>query len=109
MSRAERIEEALAEHLAPVHTRLLDETHKHDVPPDAESHWNLVVVSPRFAGCRLVQRHRAVYDALGPELRAGIHALTMRTLTPEEWAAEGGAVDHASPPCLGGSKADRQA
>ena len=47
-------------------------------------HFQLLVVSDRFEGLRLVQRHRLVYDALGDLMRARIHALTLTTLTPAE-------------------------
>ena len=101
MSR--RIEERLNGAFAPVHLVLLNESHQHS-GPGAETHWNAVIVSEAFAGRRVLQRHRAVYDALAAELKAGIHALTMKTLTPAEWAAQGGEVENVSPPCHGGSK-----
>lgn len=89
--------------LAPLHMVLLNESHQHS-GPGAETHWNLVIVSQDFVGKRLLQRHRTVYGVLGDELRGGIHALTMKTLTPTEFAAQGGEVDNVSPPCGGGSK-----
>ena len=49
-------------------------------------HFSAVIVSPAFAGKRLVQRHQLVYGALGDRMRAEIHALSMKTLTPEEFA-----------------------
>lgn len=97
------LEERLAS-LSPVHVRLLDESHLHSVPAGAESHWNLVIASAAFEGKGLVARQRAVWAALGDETRRRLHALTMRTLTPAEWEAAGGRVEHVSPPCLGGSK-----
>ena len=48
-------------------------------------HFNAVIVSPAFAGKRLIQRHQIVYAALGDRMREEIHALSMKTLTPEEW------------------------
>jgi acid stress-induced BolA-like protein IbaG/YrbA len=48
-------------------------------------HFSAVIVSPAFAGKRLVQRHQLVYAALGDRMRAEIHALSMKTLTPEEF------------------------
>ena len=45
------------------------------------------MVSPQFAGANRVRRHQLVYAALGDRMREEIHALSMRTLTPEEWAA----------------------
>ena len=48
-------------------------------------HFQAVVVSPQFAGKSRVQRHQLVYAALGERMREDIHALSMRTLTPEEW------------------------
>lgn len=51
------------------------------------AHFEAVVVSPRFAGASRVRRHQLVYAALGDRMKEEIHALSMRTLTPEEWAA----------------------
>jgi acid stress-induced BolA-like protein IbaG/YrbA len=52
-------------------------------------HFNAVIVSEAFAGKRLVQRHQLVYAALGDRMRAEIHALSMKTLTPEEFKNNG--------------------
>ncbi len=48
-------------------------------------HFNALIVSPAFAGKRLIQRHQMVYAALGDRMREEIHALSMKTLTPEEY------------------------
>lgn len=52
-------------------------------------HFQALVVSPAFAGRSRIQRHQLVYGALGERMREEIHALSMRTLTPEEWNASG--------------------
>jgi acid stress-induced BolA-like protein IbaG/YrbA len=52
-------------------------------------HFQALVVSTAFAGKSRVQRHQLVYAALGERMREEIHALSMRTLTPEEWRAGG--------------------
>ena len=52
-------------------------------------HFQAVVVSAAFGGKSRVQRHQMVYAALGERMREEIHALSMRTLTPEEWRAGG--------------------
>ena len=52
-------------------------------------HFQALIVSPQFAGRNRVQRHQLVYAALGERMREEIHALSMRTLTPEELAAGG--------------------
>ncbi len=52
-------------------------------------HFQALIVSAAFAGRSRVQRHQLVYAALGERMREEIHALSMRTLTPDEWAAEG--------------------
>ena len=51
------------------------------------AHFEAVVVSPSFAGASRVKRHQLVYAALGDRMREEIHALSMKTFTPEEWAA----------------------
>ena len=50
-------------------------------------HWEAVIVSPEFQGKRPIQRHQRVYAALGERMRTDeVHALSMRTYTPAEWA-----------------------
>ena len=49
-------------------------------------HWEALIVSPRFDGVSSVRRHQLVYAALGERMREEIHALSMTTLTPAEWA-----------------------
>jgi len=49
-------------------------------------HFEAVIVSAAFNGKRKVQQHQLVYQALGDRMREEIHALSMQTLTPEEWA-----------------------
>jgi acid stress-induced BolA-like protein IbaG/YrbA len=49
-------------------------------------HFEALVVSEAFRGKSRIQRHQLVYAALGERMRAEIHALSMRTLTPEEAA-----------------------
>ena len=50
-------------------------------------HFFATIVSPEFDGSSRVARHQRVYTALGDRMRAQIHALSMKTLTPAEWAA----------------------
>jgi acid stress-induced BolA-like protein IbaG/YrbA len=51
-------------------------------------HFEAAIVSPVFHGLRKVQQHQLVYAALGDRMREEIHALSMQTYTPEEWAAK---------------------
>ena len=48
-------------------------------------HFEAVVVSDAFAGKSRVQRHQMVYKTLGDRMREEIHALSMKTYTPQEW------------------------
>jgi acid stress-induced BolA-like protein IbaG/YrbA len=51
-------------------------------------HWSAVIVSAEFEGKRLIQRHQRVYATLGARMQTDeVHALSMKTLTPAEWAA----------------------
>jgi acid stress-induced BolA-like protein IbaG/YrbA len=52
-------------------------------------HFQALVVSAEFAGRSRIQRHQLVYAALGERMREEIHALSMQTLTPEEWKKNG--------------------
>lgn len=48
-------------------------------------HFEAVIVSSAFEGKRPIARHQLVYAALGDRMKAEIHALSMKTLTPVEW------------------------
>ena len=49
-------------------------------------HFEAIIVSSAFAGLSRVRQHQLVYAALGDRMRVEIHALSMQTLTPEQWA-----------------------
>lgn len=52
-------------------------------------HWYATVVSPEFEGQRLIKRHQRVYATLGAKIQTDeVHALSMKTYTPAEWAAK---------------------
>ena len=68
---------------------MIDESHLHRGHPGAASgagHFRAVIVAKRFEGLTRVAAQRVVYDALGDEMGDEIHALSMTTLTPEQWA-----------------------
>ena len=96
-----RITSRLTELLAPVHLEVINESHKHNVPPESETHFKIVAVSGEFDGLSLVNRHRVINKALSSELQSGVHALAMQTHTPQEWVERGGRITD-TPNCLGG-------
>lgn len=106
-SRQERIQQILEKALMPSHFELVNESHMHSVPKDSETHFKVLVVSEAFAGKSRIDRQRLVNDLLKIELQSGLHALTQKTLTPEEWAKVSG-TPFESPACLGGSKHDKK-
>jgi acid stress-induced BolA-like protein IbaG/YrbA len=55
---------------------------------DDGQHFEAVIVSEEFAGKSMVQQHQMVYKALGDKMRSEIHALSMRTFTPEQWSQQ---------------------
>ena len=52
---------------------------------DDGTHFEAVIVSPSFDGKSMVQQHQLVYGVLGDRMRAEIHALSMKTYTPQKW------------------------
>ena len=105
MNVHETIEQKISKALSPNHLQVINESHMHNVPPGSESHFKLVVVTDTFSGVPRVRRHQTVNGILKDELAGPIHALSMETLTMEEWERKGGVV-RESPDCLGGSKND---
>ncbi|MEE9382223.1 MAG: BolA/IbaG family iron-sulfur metabolism protein [Nannocystaceae bacterium] len=102
MTTKTEIERKLVAALAPLHLEVIDETTMHNVPPDSESHFRVVVVSVAFAGMSLVQRHREINGVLSAELATRVHALAISALTPSEHDARAG-TSPSSPPCRGGT------
>jgi BolA protein len=89
--RRERIETALRERLDAAHVEVVDESHLHAGHAGAAAgggHFRAIVVSSRFEGRGRLERQRLVYGALGAEMGGEIHALSFRTLTPDEWSAD---------------------
>ena len=103
MSLATRIEEKIQATFSPSRLVVENESHMHNVPKGSETHFKVLVVSAAFDGMSRVDRQRKINGLLKDEFASGLHALTMRALTPSEGdaAAEG----FVSPACLGGSKA----
>lgn len=56
-----------------------------EVLGDDGQHFEAVIVSPAFTGKNMVQQHQLVYQALGERMRSEIHALSIKTFTPETW------------------------
>jgi BolA protein len=104
MSRKARIEDTLSNSLSPMHLDVSDESHMHNVPAGAESHFKVLAVSEAFAGEKLIDRHRRINAVLRDEFAGGLHALAIHAWTPQEWFDKGGGAAPASPECLGGSK-----
>ncbi|HWL83524.1 MAG TPA: BolA family protein [Roseomonas sp.] len=90
-TRAERMRNVLISAFAPAEVAVLDESHRHaghaGAAPGGETHYAVQVISPAFAGQSRLARSRAVHAALAGEFGSGLHALSLRLLTPEEAAS----------------------
>ncbi len=85
------------------HLDVINESHRHNVPPNSETHFKVVLASPDFEGQQKVARHQRVYQALDEAIKQGVHALALHIYTEQEWRQKSDEV-HSSPKCLGGSK-----
>lgn len=89
MTTADILHQRLTAGLAPHHLELQDDSHLHAGHAEAAahggSHFTTFIVSAKFKGQSLVQRHRMVYAAVGDLMKGRVHALSMQTLTPDEW------------------------
>ena len=81
MTRTERIETRLREAFAPTELTVRDDSERHrghaGYQEGGESHFHVVLRSPAFKDMSRIARHRAVHGALGAELVAEIHALSL--------------------------------
>lgn len=87
MSVVQIIEQRLSA-LKPESLEIVDESGKHIGHEGAKGgggHYQLVIVSPQFSGKPVQQRHRMIYEALGPMMKSEIHALAIRAYAPGEF------------------------
>lgn len=87
----DQIRQRITAGLSPSQLEIADESHLHaghaGARPGGESHFRLTIVSAAFDGKSRVERQRLVYGLLKTEMEGQIHALALKTLTPEEAAA----------------------
>jgi len=103
MAIQERIESKLRDSLAPTFLDVINESGKHNVAPGSETHFKVIVVAPTLSVLTAVERHQRIYGLLAAELADGVHALSIKAYSPDEWArTEPGSVG-ASPDCMGGT------
>ena len=90
MRVAERIERKLTLAFQPTRLKVRDDSARHHghagARPGGQTHFQVEIVAAAFAGQSRVQRQRLVYQALAEELAGPVHALELKTLTPEEAA-----------------------
>lgn len=85
----EALEARLREKLEATHVEVIDESHLHAGHAGAKAgggHFRAVIVSDRFAGLNRVKAQQLVYGVLDDWMGGKIHALSMKTYTPEAWA-----------------------
>lgn len=91
MTMDEMIKKKIEESFHPLVFELVNESkqHKGHAGDDGsgETHYNLLVVSERFEGVSRIERQRLVYQILAEPMRCGIHALSLRCLSKQEYAA----------------------
>lgn len=96
------IENKLKFNFNPTFLQVFNESYKHAVPKNSETHFKVVVVSDSFVGKTPVQRHRSVNSVLEEELASGVHALSIQAKTCQQWDKSQKVAN--TPPCLGKSK-----
>lgn len=88
MTIAATIEAKLTDAFAPLSLTVIDESHMHaghaGARPAGETHFRVDIVAAAFAGQSRVARQRQVYALLADEFAAGLHALSIKALTPDE-------------------------
>jgi stress-induced morphogen len=86
--RITAIRQALEERFRPEYLEVEDESHLHEGHAGAESgmgHFRVTIVAQAFQGMPALQRHKAVFDALGSLMKTDIHAVSVRPIAPDEF------------------------
>ena len=88
MAVIDQIRNKLTDQFNPERLDVVDESHRHaghvGARPEGETHFKVTIVTSAFEGQSRVARHKMVYDSLAEELEGPVHALALKTLTPQE-------------------------
>ena len=87
MDRQQRIQDRLAAEFEPADLLVKDQSHLHAGhagAKDGKGHYDIHIVSKKFAGYSAIQRHRQIYEALGDLMETDIHALKIQARAPGE-------------------------
>ena len=85
ISRQERMYHILFNHFSPSRCEIQNDSYKHRVPPNSETHFSIVMVSESFHSLTRVKRHLAIMSLLQDEFKTGLHALSIQAYTETEW------------------------
>ena len=85
--RVEMIRQRLTEALEPETLDIEDDSASHagHARAGGGGHFNVIIISDKFSGLNLIKRHRLVYDAVADIMNTEIHALSMKTYSPDEF------------------------
>lgn len=97
------IEKKLSESIEVTFLEVENESHRHAVPVNSETHFKVTIISPEFNEMRLIARHRLINELLKEQLAGPVHALALHTYTPKQWQ-EKQMISPNSADCLGGGK-----
>jgi len=100
MSIEKSMREKVEKTFSPTHLELENESKNHH-RGGRETHFKLLVVSALFEGLSRVERQRQVQLLFDQERAQGLHALTLRLLTPDEWEKNKDRLSFQSPKCAG--------
>jgi stress-induced morphogen len=86
----------------PTHLLVVNDSHGHS--RGIETHFTVVVISPKFEGVSRLDRSRMVSELFDEERARGLHALTQKTFTPAEWEKIKDSFEYDPPACRGRGK-----
>lgn len=97
------IKKILSEKIDCEYLQVENESYRHSVPVNSETHFKVTIVSEQFSGKMLIARHRLINQLLAEQLAGPVHALAMHLFTPEQWLQKE-KTSPLSADCMGGGK-----
>ena len=97
------IEKKISDNIQLEFLKIENESDRHAVPANSETHFKVTIVSNEFEGTPLISRHRLINNLLKDELAGPVHALALHTMTATQWKVKN-QLSPDSANCLGGDK-----